>query len=81
MTYHCGIGGGMALVGFQPREPGIECDGCGVEHVVKPRGAGSAPPSWFLDGKPPPGWRTLRVHDGSKRWDLCPACWRGPPTE
>lgn len=77
MSYHAGIGQGLARIGLEPMEPHFECDGCGAQHAVKPRGR-AGPPSWFLNGKPPPGWRTLRKHDGSKRWDLCPACWKGP---
>ena len=78
MSYHAGIGPGMASIGLAAREPAVRCDGCGAEHIVKPRGAGSVPPAWLLDGKPPPGWRGLRSHDGSKRWDLCPTCWKAP---
>lgn len=75
MSYYCGIGPGMASA---PRHPAIVCDGCGLERPVAPGRPHVVPPAWFLDGKPPPGWRGLRVHDGSKRWDLCPDCWRGP---
>lgn len=56
----------------------IECDGCRTQIHV---GGHSVPPKWFMDGKPPPGWKTLRIHDGSKRWDLCPACWKTPSME
>lgn len=68
MSYLCGIN-----FGAFPREPQVVCDGCQATHVIH-----GLAPSWFLNGKPPPGWRGLRKHDGSKRWDLCPACWKGP---
>lgn len=77
MSYLCGIGGNTVRIGLVPREPMIECDGCGLAIPVAPVGS-SAPPAWFLDGKAPPHWRGLRSHDGSKRWDLCPRCWKGP---
>jgi hypothetical protein len=72
VTYHCGV-----HIGKHYRPPAITCDGCGAKYEVK-----MPPPSWFLDGKPPKGWRNLRMADGSKRWDLCTQCWRdGSPRE
>ena len=52
MTYHCGIGPGMAKLGLQPREPHIVCDDCRATVAIVDR-----PPAWFMSGKPPPGWR------------------------
>lgn len=72
MSYRCGIGAGM---GLKPGGPVIICDGCGLEFPLD-RGP-RIPPAWFLDGKPPRGWRGLRMADGSRRWDLCPGCWKG----
>lgn len=74
MSYRCGIGEGMRRLGYEPGEPTIICDGCGRTFTV------TFPPVWFLDGKPPRGWRGLRMADGSKRWDLCPRCWKGEKT-
>lgn len=72
MSYQIGIGGGMERLGFSPRDPAIVCDGCGmVRRVVGPRSMG--PPKWFLDSKPPPGWKGER--SGDKRFDYCPQCW------
>lgn len=69
MSYQIGIGGGMEPLGFSPRDPAIVCDGCGmVRRVVGLRSMG--PPKWFLDGKPPPGWK----NEGS--FDYCPKCWK-----
>lgn len=72
MSYLAGIGPGFDV---PPRDPQVLCDGCGATRNVLGNGG---PPSWFLARKPPPGWRGLRKHDGSKRWDLCPACWKDP---
>ena len=72
MSYRCGIGAGMRKLGLEPGGPVIICDGCGLEYPVPPW-----PPKWFLDHKPPRGWRGLRKHDGTRRWDLCPGCWKG----
>jgi hypothetical protein len=68
VSYRAGIG---AKLGHEPGEPHIICDGCGATVTV------TWPPRWFLDGKPPRGWRGLRMADGSRRWDLCPRCWKG----
>jgi hypothetical protein len=72
MSYRCGIGSTLAAVGgCEPSDPHILCDGCGAVVTIR------RPPAWFLAGKPPRGWRGLRMADGSRRWDLCPRCWRG----
>jgi hypothetical protein len=73
MTYQCGFG---SKVGLTPREPRFVCDGCGATRLVDNKA--SVAPTWFLDGRPPPGWRSLRVHAGSTRWDLCKRCWSAP---
>ncbi len=79
MSYRAGIGESMRAVGLAPRDPHIVCDGCGAIHGVASRSAYAA--NWFLARRPPPGWRGLRKHDGSARWDLCPACWKEPGEE
>lgn len=73
MGYRAGIG--PILGGGRPQTPHIVCDGCGATHGISSRTEYAA--KWFRQGKPPRGWRGLRKHDGSKRWDLCPKCWRG----
>lgn len=81
VSYHCGIGPGMQAIGVAPREPHLVCDGCGATKlIVNPNSRIKLPPSWFLAGRAAPGWRMLRVHDGSKRWELCPKCWMIPDT-
>lgn len=74
MSYHCGIGDGMRGIGMAPREPYITCDRCGkVQLIAKPR---HPPPSWFLDGKAPPGWRVvypIETGDAARR-DYCKEC-------
>jgi hypothetical protein len=70
MSYRAGMSFGPTQT-----EPRIICDGCGAERVIR-----GLPPAWFLDRKAPPGWRALRMADGSRRWDLCKACWAESPT-
>ncbi len=69
----------MVNVGWAPREPHVVCDGCGVTHGVGTRTSYAA--NWFLDKRPPPGWRGVRKADGSLRVDLCPKCWKEPGAE
>jgi len=77
MTYRAGIGARLATkFGHGPSEPSVICDGCGAVRLVASKT--SFAPTWFLNRKPPPGWRGLRMHDGTKRWDLCPDCWKEP---
>lgn len=76
MSYRAGMAPNMRTLGVEPSDPHVVCDGCGAKRVIRDKQRG-APPKWFRDGKPPPGWRGLRAYDGSKRWDLCPACWKG----
>ena len=71
VSYRVGIGPGLAAIGFEPREPALVCDGCGVTRSVMGRGIGCAA-SWFLDGKAAPGWSLRR--EGEKRSDFCPKC-------
>jgi hypothetical protein len=69
MSYRCGIGGRLAKhmePGIDPR-PHIICDGCGAKVVIE------FPPKWFLNGRPPPGWKTVRHEDGT-RTDYCKKC-------
>lgn len=69
----------MAHLGIEPGEAHVNCDGCGmIKPVVSPTSNNLMPPKWFVAGKAPPGWRGVRMHDGSKRWDLCPRCWKKP---
>jgi hypothetical protein len=75
MSYRAGIGGGMVRIGLAPRDPHIECDGCGTTHGVGTKSKVVA--DWFLARKPPPKWRGTRVEnaDGSvSRTDYCPRC-------
>lgn len=72
MTYQCGIGGGMARLGFTPCEPHIICDGCGATRLVSTQRT-HGPAQWFFKGKCPPGWSGGRKADHT-RDDWCPAC-------
>ena len=81
MTYKFGKCYGMRRLGFTPCDPHFVCDGCGaVRPVVRPGASNMMPGQWFLDGKPPPDWRSLRMVSGEKRWDLCPRCWKAKET-
>ncbi len=64
MTYFCG----MSFPGYRDT-PRIVCDGCGLVHRIP---TDRPPPTWFLDGRPPPGWRGVR--DDAFRRDYCPRC-------
>lgn len=75
MSYRCGVGAGMAKIGFAPRGPAIVCDGCGAEYKID---IGVIPPRWFLDGKPPRGWHWANINDSVGRRILCQKCWREP---
>ena len=72
MSYHCGIGPGIP--GLTPCAPYFTCDGCGVNRRVRWNGACSAAPKWFLDGKPPPKWRSGPRSPNAQRRDYCPEC-------
>jgi hypothetical protein len=77
MSYRVGIGAGMAALGFAPREPHIECDGCGLRWNIP---TDRAPPVWFLDGKAPKGWKRVDAigeTDQMERRDYCPRCKAG----
>jgi len=77
MAYRAAVSAAMAQrYGVEANlTPCIVCDGCGERHSVGSRTHHAAP--WFLAGKPPRGWRGLSMADRSKRWDLCPSCWKG----
>jgi len=78
VSYRAGIGQSLAArFGGGAREPGIICDGCGTTHPVYTARGDVA--TWFLNYRPPPKWRGVRMGDGSKSWDLCPACLTPPP--
>ena len=73
MTYHCGIGPGMAQLGFEPCEPHLVCDDCGLRLTID---RSRIAPAWLLNDTAPRGW--LCVHsevDGAHtRTDYCPRC-------
>ena len=68
MSYRCGIGYGAEAIGLTAGPPMIICNGCRARYVIK-----APPPKWFLDGKAPRGWMTIRL-DNNARQDLCPTC-------
>jgi hypothetical protein len=71
VSYRCGIGDGMRRLGFEPGEPRITCDGCGVVKLARTKTGG--PPMWLLNRKAPPGWKLIR-HEDDTRTDYCPQC-------
>ena len=78
MSYRAGIGPGMVRLGYTPQEPHVVCDECGKRRTIQTRKSWAA--QWFLDGKPPPGWKGTRK-DG-QRADYCsPECWRAKGIE
>ena len=68
MTYRCGIGAGIP--GMEPGPPRLTCNGCGKVFEFTFRGA---PPEWFIKGKAPKGWSTIR-NDDCTRTDYCSSC-------
>lgn len=72
MSYRPGIGWGLRKIGLEPCDPHFRCDyvGCEATFVVRGRGMGSVPPSWFLNGKAPPHWK--KMGGGDDRRDYCP---------
>ena len=70
MTYRAGTYG-MGRIGIPDGEPRIECDGCGLVYYIR-----QPPPAWFLDGKGPRGWQTVRheTPNAVQRRDWCPRC-------
>lgn len=74
MSYQSGIGPGMAVLGFEPFEPHIVCDGCGARRSVykndNPKGGFA---HWFLEGKAAPGWSGGR-YGSHPRLDYCHEC-------
>lgn len=76
MSYRCGLSPEVArMMGTDAGPPRITCDDCGIRKVI---GADRPPPSWFLNGNPPPGWRTVR--QGDIRRDYCGKCKDKEPT-
>lgn len=75
MSYRCGVGPSLARAFEYAGEtrPHIICDRCGATRVVD--GFHGVAPVWFMDGRPPPGWRGSRSPDDT-RIDLCPKCWK-----
>lgn len=75
MTYHSGTSG-LGHIGIPDDVPRIVCDGCGRVHRIA---QGRPPPTWFLDGKAPKGWRRDREELSGgrlRRRDFCPECRR-----
>lgn len=70
MTYHAGMNG------FGPRDcdPHITCDGEGCETIARVSSRDGKPYTWFLDRKPAPGWKMIRVDEPFSRKDYCPSC-------
>jgi len=74
MTYKCGIGLGMATIGFTPRDPHVVCDICGtIDNGVRVDGY---PKQWLHNGTAPKGWKMVRreMEDGIYRRDYCGRC-------
>lgn len=72
MSYRSGIGPELAArLGGEACDPHVKCDRCGVRHGCGTRQRFAA--AWFLDGKPPPGWKGNRK-EGAERRDWCPKC-------
>lgn len=70
MSYVAGTSG-MAHLGVPDDGPRVQCDaegGCSMVVRMRP---GRVPPMWFLDGRPPPGWKGTRHGPGLRR-DFCP---------
>jgi len=63
VSYRAGI-----MFGPVQTVPTVYCDSPGCEARIEIR---AVPPSWFLDGKPPPRWSGYRTEVG-KREDFCP---------
>lgn len=63
MTYHCGLGPGMAALGIAPRDPFISCDHPGCEATKNGLNPDGMPYVWMRNGKAPPGWQ--RIERGS----------------
>jgi len=59
MTYHCGIGAGMAALGIRPRDPYVVCDAPGCAARCEGLTRDGMPRAWIRSGKAPPGWRKV----------------------
>lgn len=72
MSHRAGIGArAAALLGVEPGPPRIVCDGCDTAKPLVDRN-GFGPPSWFLDGRAPPGWQ--QSGEGTEQKHMCKAC-------
>lgn len=75
MTYRAATYG-LAHLGISDGEARHICDGCGAERLIL-SGNRVAPPGWFLQGKPPPGWRHGPKIENAARRVYCPQCGNG----
>jgi hypothetical protein len=74
VSYRIGITNTVAaILGVEPTDPCIVCDGCGLKRTVCSK-RGGAPAAWFIERKPAPGW-ALVTGENSRR-DYCPTCKR-----
>jgi len=71
MTYRCGIGAGMAQLGFEPCEPHLVCDDCGLKLTID---RDRIAPAWLLNNKAPKGWLCIHNREDFTRTDYCPRC-------
>lgn len=81
MSYRAGIGEGLRALGLEPGPPRVMCDGAGCSALVVIEGRGGMPPRWFINGKGPPRWKTVRDAYEGRRLDFCPACRLAPGKE
>lgn len=75
MTYRAGMGPGMEKLGFVPGPPVVICDACGL--IISVENSHGFPLKWFMDGKPPPGWKRIPKElslDGSPSKHYCGRC-------
>lgn len=72
MTYRCGIGDGLAALGFTPGPPHVRCDAPGCAATCEAKVTRGGAPAWLRNGTAPHGWRKLKLDDGTSR-DYCPA--------
>lgn len=71
MTYHCGIGPGMAQLGLDPCEPHLVCDDCGLRLTID---RSRIAPAWLLNNKAPKEWLCIHNKVDGARTDYCPRC-------